>query len=440
MRRRFITIMGLSVILLSSACKTVLENKSSEKNLVANSAPETKNIALLVGARVLGEIDEINYRKTIPKMHSVLQELRGHSKLEIIERYQQTKQQILDGLETSARATGEDGTLFWYVSSHGRDGKLRSFDAETIEPEELVAALMRGRMFNGKLIPLRRLYVILDFCDAGVTVNAMKEQIAPASIQAVDLAHSLDDKSAEAIFGNALRDASLRPESQLQHQGPDLPVLLTEALIYSVTSETQSTYQFTFIDAIIDSLKNASANPKTSIGDFFGLVTENIAKKSQSTAYMRSVYPIPQRAILYAIPDNEILKEKFFDTLPAVTSGKEAACPPIGDYPWSYNHGRDSKGNCIDPAQFCQCIRRIDTNKNDVCMISKKSGTLLKWSSKATVEDENLGPITCYKTCDLIALQNKDAFLTQCDGNLIMRNPLNRYEMWSLRAKLSGTK
>lgn len=412
-------------------CKAAGPQLSRNESLAANRGPKVKNIASFKTARILHDHEKAENALLLPRISAAVREIAGRNEFTFSEKFDQTRAEILGDLEADARAVGVDGTLFWYVSSHGQGGKLRTYDAQTIQPKELVDAIRRGRTFEGKVIPFRRLYMLQDFCDAGVSAKGIITEVQPTAIDlgALRTPDIHNTTLVEALDGTtgSVDDAGVSltgPESKT--------VLFKEALIFSSTSDIQSTYQFVFQRALIESMTNlvkgnsgGSGEVDPTIGDLLAAVAAETAKTQQSTA--GPVSKTPQRVMFYALPDNSLLAEPLFPGKTPQERNKEP-CPKWLEKDWNYTHSRDAKGACLKTSSYCKCYQLAADPRDDYCHLTfPKSDERL---SGERVSADDAGRNSCYRTCDKIVAEHREEFDKNCAGKLIMINPNRRVEFW----------
>lgn len=418
---------------LLSCCS--VSHEAAVKDLAADNSAATNNVALILTARVLTDGDRADYPVIVAKMKAAFSELSGGSKFSLIAKQWQTRADLLENLEKAARDAGENGTIFWYVSSHGRDGKLRSYDAQTLESSELVDALRRGRTVEGTFTPIKRLYMIFDFCEAEVAASDFNSAATPLKLVDVTTAHDQDSAAIKLIQAFRPPSGVDTGSSQFALQGN--PPIASQMMIYGVASKVQSTYSYNFLNAVADSLASVKYGSQVTLGDFFAQTTENIAINSQSSASMRREYPVPQQAMIFTYPDNSFLREKLYGNLTATWENAATPCPPWKTYPWSFAHGRDLTGECIDSEQYCDCIRIVDRNKNSVCRIA---GPRLKTSlyEEPAEADQHIASNYCNVTCEQIAIRYKTEILAKCGGKYIVKNAIQHAEIADLNSMLSN--
>jgi hypothetical protein len=436
-----------------TGCKT-RQNQSKTKELVAETNdPNAKHILVMSAARVLEDSEMYHYRKLLGQMKSAFFEAVGNSRLDLVEGYKQTREQILTTLETAARDVGDNGTLIWYMSSHGMGGKLRSFDKMTIESQELVDAIRRGRKDKG---PIRRLYIFFDYCNAEVSASdfvdgltkkpesdndtandqgGMSLTAGSTAVRALDLAQLADLHPEEEAMRAAFAQAGPQDsEGGLGLQGDD--PLFREALIFSVSPREQVTSRYGFAEAMKDSLTDISSSPKTTLADFLALLVKNIAKTEQPVSGSSPEVKAPQRAVYFALPDNKLLSETLFGKTAANYANAGTACPPWFSRQWTHNRSRDGYGRCYDPAALCKCFMTDDDQKAGRCSLrfSERRPYGQVFTKEQDQRDKDHSR-QCYSTCLEIVKEHQTEVANYC-GNMIMTiNALGRLEAWNVTPK-----
>lgn len=422
------SVMSLFLALSCFACHT--SNRSSGiKDLAAD--PAAHNIALILTARVLNDADRADYPVIVAMMKSAFSELSAGSTFDLRSKQMLTRVDIINSLETAARDAGENGTIFWYISSHGRDGKLRSYDAQTMESSELVDALRRGRTVDGKFTPIKRLYMIFDFCEAEVAGADFHSAAVPLELLDMNTARGENNPAINLLKAFKPQEVSDSQQFSLREESV-VPAVASQMIVYAVASKVQSTYSFSFLSAVANALNSVKYGSQVTLGDFFVQTTESIAVNSQKSAYLRDQYPVPQQAAIFTYPDNSILSEKLYGHLTATWENAATPCPPWGKYPWNFGHGRDLTGECIDVSGYCVCIRVIESWNNSVCRIYSPKHKKAFYEEPAE-EDQRISSTYCYATCDQIASRSNKQLLELCGGKFIVKNALERAEIsdWS---------
>lgn len=437
MRMLSTVVVFLVTAALSSGCKPRRDNLSDTKELVAETTDQNaKNILVMSAARVLEDSEMYHYRKLLGQMKSAFFEVAGNSRLNLVEGYQLTREQILSTLETTARDVGENGTLIWYMSSHGMGGKLRSFDKMTIESQELVDAIRRGRKGLG---PIRRLYMFFDYCNAEVSASDFIEGMKKPSTDEVAAAAPLDlmqlsnvypeEEALRTAFGRVGPDAS----GGLALQG-DEP-LFKEALIYSVSPREQVTSRYGFAEAMKASLAEITPNPKTTLAEFLGLLSKHIAKTEQVVSGSSPETKAPQRAVFFALPDNQLLKETLFGHTARNYVNPNTPCPPWFSRSWTHNRSRDSNGRCYSPESLCKCYMAGTDVQAGQCTLRFPDNMRMAGISKKQNQQDKEHNRPCYSTCLEIAAENVSKVANYCKNTMMTINALDRLEVWNVAPK-----
>jgi hypothetical protein len=384
-----------------------------------------------MGARVLHDPEVAWYQEYIPKARVAFDELAGGRGFSTRERFKQTKEQILAETEAAARDVGDDGTLVWYVASHGQDGMLRTFDAQTIKPKELVDALRRGRTKGGKVRRLKRLYMFFDYCQAAVTLKGVAEAVGAPTVQ--DLSASTDALLPQDDVISALADVGPAPGPQMALAGDDEP-LYESALFYSVTADNQYTFGSTFLGAFATSLALFHGHRAVSIRQFFDQVNLQITKTEQETMTPGGTVTRPQRAVYLALPDQGFMNDTLFAAVAKNWPAQGEPCPPWRGIQWNFVRGRSVNGKCPDPDALCTCMS-VQTPAGPTCRIAGPARFGARVLGEAAQFDAGTKE-TCYDSCTATAKRFAAAVQNACGGVLMVKNPIDRLEMWNYSAAL----
>ena len=350
--RAIVTVLCTASLASSGCIKK--NNVSSTKDLAAGRG-SARNIALIM----TGTDEEIR-QENLETMTRVF----GSSKFgfEVMSGHDQTAEEIRAKTAEAARSVGEDGTLVWYLNTHGnRQGTISTSGRGNggrfghMNIRDVVAAARGART-----TPIRRAFFIIDTCESGGMVGSVSLNDAPsASGQSQDNAGNNDlaeDPSKaptrdEPLPGIA-KDAGIGNEGDV---GPELAAAIEEVTDHNsslrLDGETDTgdgtpvggTYQnrasdaVSFREVLVLSSSRAEQNsnrgllPRT-FERVMGAVPNDVTVQ-QFLEQLRTSMSSQQVPQFRAIPAGAILREKLFagtGTIAPATPSPTTAPPAAG--------------------------------------------------------------------------------------------------------------
>lgn len=324
----------LAVMTLTSSCRTTTGNTGADAKALA-AVRGAKNIALLTSGMWKEEGDDFESLEATTRLTDTLALLAPDAPFEIREFHNITKAELLKYTAEAARDVGKDGTLFWYVATHGwTDGfSMKEGAASRVKAADLDQALRAGRA--GKP-PIERLFMLFDYCGAGGIVGEMKlkDKAPEATLDGVgvNLATASPEDLARLKRRNPQGFADLISELATVLSAPadrlglsnsvsDSSHIYRQALFMSPVTPMQETLGDTFTTAISTVVYDYSAQ-KTglTIGGFVDETvkmvatyeTEDFRSDAEDDFVMK-----PQKVVYRALPDDKILKDDLFPPAPA---------------------------------------------------------------------------------------------------------------------------
>lgn len=189
----------LTLVLATASCKArrQMRENSQAQALVANEGSKT-NIALIIGGLSRDDVEYADRKFSLTTMEESLKNpLLGFTVNRINDPKGQTsmnasKSEILEATKEAAKSVGEDGTLLWYINSHGSpDGFMSTKETAAnnmwtegrLSMQEVLAAIWTARTEGNctpesqdtdadcYLNPIRRLIVVVETCYSGLQTS-----------------------------------------------------------------------------------------------------------------------------------------------------------------------------------------------------------------------------------------------------------------------------
>lgn len=310
---------GLLVVTsaLLFGCNLSRSGESEQKDLLVDG--DAKNIALLVSSYNEGEDDLWWSKNSIKQLRTSLRKIKGTGALQVRERHDVTAEQLVALTTKAAKDVGPDGTLVWYVASHGWTDGFATAGGGRLRPADIVAALRAGRS-----TPIRRLILLFDYCGSGGMVEGLSLQGLEKPTETLRGPTPLRDLSSGApadplsdAFAKALQEAGMTALA-LDEDGDDVAPfpLYQTALYFAPTTKLQTTEGSTFTEAMAGVVKANVEQPGFKIRDF---LNATVAKIAETTTHeypneTEETIDVPQQAVYRALPSDAFLDETLFSS------------------------------------------------------------------------------------------------------------------------------
>lgn len=338
-----VALVGIGV----AGCMARQSDQSEAKDLLAAAPAGTRSVVLMMSglnrlsaaeqtANVTQGYEETVARRTIGSLAAAMRSLDSPMQIDIREQHNVSLAQLTALTQQAARDVGDDGTLVWYIGTHGWNQSFHLSDGSDVTPAALAAILRASRT-----TPIRRLIMLFDYCGAGAMVKKLPEAAqgfdwaqaaegvsltdAQSASALADLAQTAGDDDLPGAFAKEFDALGLSAGSvthtgatslALSEQGP----VFREALLFAPVTQQQTTYGMIFTTSMlsaVETLKARASSPETpppSIREFLDLTVSLIGV--QMTKYYppeddreENGRPAHQKAVYRAWPNNDFLNE-----------------------------------------------------------------------------------------------------------------------------------
>lgn len=320
----------LMVLVLAAGCRSTSSNDSEAKDLVA--VPTAKNIAILTSGMNKDDFDRQESVEIIAALKETLAGLGASAAFEIREFQELTKAELMTETKRALKDVGTDGTLFWYVTTHGWSDGF-SMKEGRVRADDLAAVLKQGR---AGMPPMKRLYMFFDYCGSGGLVDGMQLKDAPARTAggakrpgtALNLGQApaatlskLKAGSQETLAGLVAElTASLVQPAGLALAGEQPSLPYRQALFLAPATKTQETLGPTLTWTMNDVIERNKDNAAFTIGEFVRETAAGISEWETEDFFGDGdddFEMAAQTAVFRTLPNDDLLADRLFHAVTA---------------------------------------------------------------------------------------------------------------------------
>jgi hypothetical protein len=298
---------GIILSLLACNVARPTSDQTQLNDLIAEG--DAPNVALLMSALNDDEDDRWWSKSSIKELRTALKKIRGQDTLKITEQHDLTAPDLLKLTTEAAKQVGPDGTLIWYVASHGWIDGFATAGGGRVRPADIMAALKAGRT-----TPIKRLILFFDYCGSGGMVEGLGLQgegeydHGPEPLRDLAAAPGADPLS-DAFF-KALEEAGYQSFGLAGDGGP----LYKSALYFSAAAKLQTTEGSVFTESMAAAVKANANQPQYKIRKFLNDTVKGVAA-NVTHEYLNNGndhVEAPQKAVYRALPTDAFLDETLF--------------------------------------------------------------------------------------------------------------------------------